>query len=61
MSLGLTFPWVMALPRWLLVKVEPFYSLRHLLFPFYRWVSHHHYAVGMRRGLARIRDAEARS
>ena len=60
MSLGLTFPSIMALPRWLLIRVERLYFLRRLLFPFYRWVSHHHYAVGMRRGLARIRGgAEA--
>jgi GT2 family glycosyltransferase len=28
-------------------------ALRHLLFPLYRWVAYYHYAVGMRRGLAR--------
>jgi GT2 family glycosyltransferase len=46
------FPWILVPPRWLLRHAEPFYALRHVLFPLYRWVAHYHYAVGMRRALA---------
>jgi len=45
-------PWVLGLPRLVLRHAEPFYVLRHALFPLYRWVAHYHYAVGMRRSLS---------
>jgi len=45
------FPWVLALPRVILRLGQPVYGLRHVLFPLYRWVAHHHYATGMRRAL----------
>ena len=53
METSFRFPAVLALPRMLLRLGQPFYGMRHLLFPLYRWVAHYHYAVGMRRGLAR--------
>jgi GT2 family glycosyltransferase len=45
------FPWMLGPPRWILRHAGPFYATRHVLFPFYRWVAHYHYAVGMRRAL----------
>jgi len=53
MSASLRFPWLLRLPRWWIRLGGRHYALRHLLFPFYRWVAHAHYAAGMRRGLAR--------
>jgi len=47
------FPWVLGLPRFVLRLAGRFHAARHILFPLYRWVAHYHYAVGMRRGLAR--------
>jgi len=46
------FPWILGVPRGILALAGPVYATRHLLFPLYRWVAYHHYAVGMRRGLA---------
>ena len=48
-------PAALGLPRFLLTRFPPGYALRHLAFPFYRWISHYHYALGMRRAL----DADA--
>jgi GT2 family glycosyltransferase len=45
------FPWALGFPRTILRRAEPFFALRHVLFPLYRWVAHYHYAVGMRRAL----------
>lgn len=53
MATTLSCPWILGLPRWILRRAEPFYSLRHVLFPLYRWVSHYHYALGMQRALER--------
>jgi GT2 family glycosyltransferase len=53
MAATLGCPWILGPPRWILRRAEPFYALRHLLFPLYRWVTHYHYALGMRRALAR--------
>ncbi len=53
MSTTLCCPWVLDPPRWILRHSERFYALRRLLFPLYRLVAHHHYAVGMQRGLKR--------
>ncbi len=53
MATTLRCPWILGLPRWILRRGEPFYALRHLLFPLYRWVAHYHYALGMQRALAR--------
>jgi len=47
------FPWILGLPRWIIRHAGGFYGLRRPLFPIYRWVAHYHYAVGMRRALAR--------
>ena len=54
MASTLRFPWLLGLPRWIIRRTATLHSLRHLLFPVYRWVAHYHYAVGMRRGLARM-------
>jgi GT2 family glycosyltransferase len=45
-------PWLLALPLAAIRIAGPVYALRNMLFPFYRWVSHYHYAVGMRRAIA---------
>ena len=47
------WPWLLVPARAVLRAGERFYALRHPLFPLYRWVSHYHYALGMRRALAR--------
>jgi GT2 family glycosyltransferase len=45
-------PWLLGPARLALRLGGPAYTLRHLLFPFYRWIAYYHYALGMRRGLA---------
>lgn len=51
MELTFAFPWLLAAP-WLVVHLlGRIYAARRLLFPCYRWIAYHHYAVGMRRGL----------
>ena len=52
MTLTLRAPWLLALPRVVVRLAGPFYALRRPLFPFYRWISYYHYAVGMQRGLS---------
>jgi hypothetical protein len=47
------FPALLALPRLALRVVGPFFALRRLAFPCYRWLGHYHYARGIRRALAR--------
>jgi GT2 family glycosyltransferase len=54
LSLSLALPWLLAGGKLLIRIGGRFYGLRHLLFPLYRWVAHAHYAIGMRRGLARL-------
>ncbi|MCP3978214.1 MAG: glycosyltransferase family 2 protein [bacterium] len=51
MATTMALPWVLALPRAVVRVGTPYMGLRRVLFPLYRWVAHHHYAVGMRRGL----------
>ena len=46
-------PWLLAAPRVVIRLTGGIYAFRHLLFPLYRWVAYYHYAVGMRRALAR--------
>jgi GT2 family glycosyltransferase len=52
MELTFRLPWILVVPRLVLRHAGRFYAARHVLFPLYRWVAHHHYALGMRRGLA---------
>jgi GT2 family glycosyltransferase len=47
------FPRLLCVPRWIIRRAERYFALRRVLFPLYRWVAHYHYAVGMRRALAR--------
>jgi hypothetical protein len=54
MTLTHRAPWLLAFPRLVVALAGPVYGLRHLLFPFYRVISYHHYACGMRRGLEEI-------
>lgn len=52
METTLCCPWILGGPRALLRLIGPVFALRRLAFPFYRWIGHYHYAVGMRRALA---------
>jgi len=45
-------PVTLAPARWTIRLFGRFYLLRGPLFPLYRWVSHYHYAVGLKKGLA---------
>lgn len=53
METTMAAPWIMTPARWVIALTERFYAARRFLFPLYRVISYHHYAVGMRRGLAR--------
>ncbi len=52
LSLSLSFPFTLALPRALIAACGTQYHCRSLLYPFYYWISQYHIAVGMKRGLA---------
>jgi len=51
MELTIAFPWLLFAPWTVVTLLGPIYAARRLLFPCYRWIAYHHYAVGMRRGL----------
>lgn len=54
LTLSLASPWLLSAVRRALVAGAPHHAFRHLLFPFFRWVAHYHYALGMRSGLAKL-------
>ena len=51
MQATLALPAVLWVPRAFIQLFGHCYGMRRLLAPAYLWVSHYHYAVGMRRGL----------
>jgi len=53
LSITIACPWILLLPRLIIRGGENIYMLRFILFPLYYWLSQFHYAVGMRRGLAK--------
>lgn len=61
LSATMRVPGILGFPGLIIRMFGKRYEMRYLLFPLYRWISHYHYALGMRNGLAATQCDACRS